>query len=119
MFRSSVAAFYAGLAFSFYRLAGCGWRARFILFCWLLRAHSEIEEVVHRMPEILFAAQITFGRLNRCTPQQELNLLNLAPAVVAQLRTSPAQVVRCNVVQTCFATAIPDHVPHDVLRDAT
>ena len=119
MFRFSVAAFYAWLAFTFYRPPGRGWWAGFILFCWLLRVHSEIEKIVHRMPEILFAAKITFRCLNRCVSQQKLNLLNLATSVVAQLRTSSAQVVWCNVVQTCLATATPDHIPHNVLREAT
>jgi hypothetical protein len=31
-------------------------------------------------------------------PEQELNLLKLTAAVVAQLRTGPAQVVWCNVL---------------------
>ncbi len=52
-------------------------------------------------------------------PEEKLNLLNLATSVVAQLRTSSAQVVGCNVVQTCPATAIPDYIPRNVLRDAT
>jgi hypothetical protein len=51
-------------------------------------------------------------------PQQELNLLDLTTTVVAQLRTSSAQVVWCNVVQSCFLTATPDYVPDHVLRNA-
>ncbi len=34
-------------------------------------------------------------------PEQELNLLKLTAAVVAQLRAGSPQVVRCNVLQTC------------------
>ena len=48
-----------------------------------------------------------------------MNLLKFTAPVVAQLRTSPAQVVGCNMVQACSLTAIPDHIPHNVLRDAT
>jgi hypothetical protein len=43
----------------------------------MLRLHvrSEVKKIVHRMPEILFAAEIAFCRLNGCVAQQELNLL--------------------------------------------
>ena len=51
------------------------------------RVRSEVKKIVHRMSEILFAAEIAFRRLDRCMPQQELNLLQLATARVAQLRT--------------------------------
>jgi hypothetical protein len=40
-----------------------------------LPIHSEIEKVVHWMPEILLAAEIAFRGLHRCMPEQELNLL--------------------------------------------
>ena len=65
------------------------------MFRWLLYVGSEVEKVIHRMSEILFAAKIAFRCLNRCVSQQKLNLLNLATSVVAQLRTSSAQIVRC------------------------
>ena len=70
------------------------------------------------MPEILFAAEITFRRLDGCMPQQELNLLQLAPAAVAQLRTGSPQVMRCNMLQARSLAATLDYVPHDILRDA-
>jgi hypothetical protein len=41
------------------------------------------------MSEILFTAEIAFRCLDGCMPQQELNLLQLATAAVAQLRASP------------------------------
>jgi len=50
------------------------------------------------MPEILLAAEIAFRGLDRCVSEQELNLLKLTTAVVAQLRTSPPQVVRGNAL---------------------
>src|SRR5437870_10817739 len=70
------------------------------------------------MSEILFAAEIAFGCLNGCMPQQELNLLQFAPAAVAQLRAGSPQVVRCNVLQACSLAAGSDHVPDNVLREA-
>ena len=78
----------------------------------------EGEQVVHRMSEILFAAEITFRRLHGCVTQQELNLLQLAPAAVAKLRAGSPQVVRCDVLQPGSLAAGLDHVPHDILRDA-
>jgi len=59
---------------------------------------SKVKKIVHRMPEILFAAEIAFRRLDGCMPQQELNLLQLAAAGVAQLRTSSPQIMRPNML---------------------
>ena len=58
----------------------------------------EVKKIVDRVSEILFAAEIAFRRLNGCMPQQELNLLQLAPARLAQLRAGPPQVVWRNVL---------------------
>ena len=69
------------------------------------------------MSEILFAAEITFRCLDGCMPQQELNLLQLATAAVAQLRTSSPQVMRRNMLQARSLAATLDYVPHDILRD--
>ena len=68
------------------------------MFRLLLRIRSEVEKIIHWLPEILFAAEIAFRGLHRCMPQQELNLLKLTASIMAELRTSPAQVVRCNVL---------------------
>ena len=70
------------------------------------------------MSEILFAAEIAFRRLDGCMPQQELNLLQLAAAGVAQLGTGSSQIVRCDVLQACSLAAALDYVPHNILRDA-
>jgi len=66
MIRSSVAAFYALRACLFYSGAGPGCRDRFITFRLLLTVHSEVEKIVHWMPEVLFATEIAFCGLNRC-----------------------------------------------------
>jgi len=58
----------------------------------------EFKKIFHKMPEILFAAEIAFRRLDGCMPQQELNLLQLAAAGVAQLRTSSPQIMRRNML---------------------
>ena len=70
------------------------------------------------MSEILFAAQIPLRCLNGCMPQQELNLLQLATATVAQFRAGSPQVMRRNMLQARSLAATLDHVPHDILRDA-
>ncbi|MGB9232939.1 MAG: hypothetical protein WCC04_00870 [Terriglobales bacterium] len=75
MFRSSVAAFYALPECLFYSVAGPVRGDRFHLFRLLLPIRSEVEKVVHRMPEILFAAEIAFRCLHGRMPEQELNLL--------------------------------------------
>ena len=110
---------------AFYPLARCDFQrrgstpsARFRFYFLRLCIPAEVEKIVHRVTEILFATEVAFRRLYRCVPQQELNLLQLAPARVAQLRTGPPQVMRCNVLQTRSLTAGLDHIPNDILRDA-
>jgi len=68
--------------------------------------------------EILFATEIAFRCLHRCVAQQELNLLQLASAAVAQLRTGSPQIVRRDMFQARSLAAVLHHVPHDILRDA-
>jgi hypothetical protein len=79
---------------------------------------SEVKKIIYRMSQILFAAEIAFRRLDRGMPQQELNLLQLATARVAQLRTGSPQVVGRNMLQSRSLAAGLDYVPHDILRDA-
>ena len=79
---------------------------------------SEFKKIIHRMSEILFAAEIAFRGLHRCMPEQELNLLQLATARVAQLGTGSSQVMRCNMLQARSLAAALHHVPHDILGDA-
>jgi hypothetical protein len=50
---------------------------------------SEIEKVVYRMSEVLFAPEIVFRGLDRCMSQQKLDLLQFTAAVVTQFRASP------------------------------
>ena len=112
-----MAAFYPLPRCLFYRVGGFHWDRFTIVF---LRppVRSEVKKIVHRMSEILFAAEIAFRRLDRCMPQQELNLLQLATAAVAQLRAGSPQVMRRNMLQARSLAATLDYVPHDILRDA-
>jgi hypothetical protein len=79
---------------------------------------SKVKKIVHRMSQILFAAEIAFRRLDGCMPQQELNLLKLTPAAVAQFGTSSPQVMRCDMLQSRSLAAGLDDVPDNILRDA-
>ena len=109
-----VAAFYPLPRCLFHRVGGFHW-VRFTIAFMLLPIRSELEKIVYRMSEILLAAEIALGRLYRRVPQQELNLLQLPSAVMAQLGTGPPQVVGCDVFQDRSPTAGPLHVPHDIL----
>ena len=98
MFRSFVAALCPWLMRLFYSFAGLHRRNRFPMFRLLLRVRSEVEKIINGMAEILLAAEVAFRGLDRCMPEQELNLLQLTAAVVTQFGTSPAQVVWCDVL---------------------
>ena len=117
MVRSSVVAFYRLPRCLCYIVGGfpCG---RFTIVFVRLPIRSEVKKIVHRMSEILFAAEIAFRRLHGYMPQQELNLLKLSAVRVAQLRTGSAQVMRCNMLQARSLAAGFDYVPHHILRDA-
>jgi len=114
MFRSSVAAFYPWLMCLFYKLRVAN-RDRFNTHIGPLHVRSKVKAIVHRMPQILFAAEIAFCRLDRCMPQKKLDLLQFATACVAQLRAGPPQVVGCDVLQTCSLAAGLDYVPDNIL----
>ena len=82
MFRSSVTAFYALLRRVFYRCGGDLYCSRFHRLFLRLHVRSEVEKIIHRMAEILFAPEIAFRRLDRCMPEQKLNLLKLTATAV-------------------------------------
>ncbi len=88
------------------------------MFRQLVPIRSKFKKIVYGMSEILFAAEIAFCRLNRGMPQQELDLLQLATVRVAELRTGPTQIMRCNMLQTSSLATTFDYIPHDILRDA-
>jgi hypothetical protein len=93
MFASSVAAFYSRLVRLLYSFAGGIRRAKFLRLPSLLRVRSQVEKIVHGMPEILFAAEIAFRSLDRCMPEQKLNLLRFITAIMAQLRAGSPQII--------------------------
>ena len=71
------------------------------------------------MSEILFAAQVALCRLHGCMSEQELNLLQLSSTVMTQLGAGAPQIMGCNMFQARSLAAGSDHVPDNILRNAT
>jgi hypothetical protein len=69
------------------------------------------------MPEVLLATQVSFGRLHRGVPEQELNLFDLAATGMAQLRAGSPQIVGRDTLQSRLLAAALYHVPDHVLGD--
>ena len=85
------------------------------------RRHRQVcrgEPVIHRLPKVLLATQVAFGRLNRSVAQEKLNLLQLASTVVAQFSARPAKIVGCHALKPQFEAVAPHNAPDEVLADA-
>jgi hypothetical protein len=65
----------------------------------------QIDSVVHRVPQFLFAAEIPFGGLHRGMPEQKLNLLEFSSGDVTEPRTTSTQVMRSEV-RDAFSIAV-------------
>lgn len=63
---------------------------------WLPLCDAKI--VVDRNPVLLLGAQISFRRLNRAMPQQELDLLKIATRFAAEFRASSTEIVRSKLL---------------------
>src|SRR5207302_7222983 len=113
-----MAAFYPLPRYHFYMIGGFR-SGRFNIVFMRPSVLCEVKKIVHRVSEILFAAEIPLGRLHRRMPQQELNLLQFTTTVVTQLRACSPQVVRRDVLQARPRAARLYHVPDNILRDAT
>lgn len=79
--------------------------------------HRERESVVHRLLEVLLAAEVTLGRQHRRMPQQKLSRLQLPAAAVTQLGAGSPEIMRDNMVQPCALATIFNHIPNDILGD--
>jgi hypothetical protein len=67
-------------------------------------AGAEVEQIIYRMAQILFALEVALHRLNGCVAQQELNCSTSPPLVwhslaqvVRRSCAGRAQVVRSNI----------------------
>ena len=68
--------------------------------------------VIDSIPQSLFAAEISFSRLDADVPQQELNLFEFSPGLVTQARACPAKIVRRNVRQSATSRSLSDYTPN-------
>jgi hypothetical protein len=82
MFSSSLLTFYPWCSFEFEDFLGrFFWRLDILIPVVRVRRGSERSEckaVVHGVPEVLLAAEVTFRGLYRCVSEQELNLFQFA-----------------------------------------
>jgi hypothetical protein len=119
MFSSSLPTFYPWCSFEFADLLDRSFRQpdSFEPAVRVRRSseRSERKAVVHGVPEVLLAAQVTFGSLPRCVSEQKLNLLQFAATRVTQLRAGPAQIMGCDVLQPHALAALPYDAPHQIL----
>ena len=53
----------------------------------LVATHVQTNRVVHRMSQGLLGSKVTFGRLDRCTPKQKLDLFEITASLPAEFRT--------------------------------
>ena len=49
--------------------------------------------IIHRDGDLLLGSQVALRRLDRRVPQQELDLLQIAAGLAAELRAGPPQIV--------------------------
>jgi len=68
--------------------------------------------------EVLFAPEISLRGEDRRVSQEELDLFDFAARSMAQLRTSPTQIVWSDLIQLCSFGTPPNDVPDDVLGNA-
>lgn len=88
----------------------CGSRSR--------RIGLDPKPVVHGVPELLLAAEVAFGRLNRHVAQQELNLVEFAAGQVAEPGARTTEVMWREPVDAGLGRGGPDDVPQHLGRHA-
>jgi hypothetical protein len=76
-----------------------------------------LEPVVHRVTQILLAAQIALRGLDRDMAEPELNLFQFAAALRAQLGAGSAKVMRGHVLWPYAVAISMHHVPDNVHVD--
>jgi len=74
----------------------------------------EADFVIYGVAESLFAAEVSFGRLDAHMAKQELNLFKFPTRFMTETRACAAKVVRCHILQTTFRASgfhdTPDHL---------
>ena len=74
--------------------------------------------IVDGVPQSLFAAQISFGRLDTHVPEQELNLFEFSSGLVTEARACAAKVVRGNVRQSATGRSFFENTPNHFRAEA-
>jgi len=73
--------------------------------------------MVHRVLQLLIAADIPFRCLHRGVAKQKLNLFQFASGAVAQAGASAAEAMWCEMIYAGLFSAplhcVPDHVCYD------
>lgn len=98
-------------------------KGRTIVSSVLVRSHGgvgfEPHRVVHRAPELLFAAETAFRRLNRDTPEEKLDLITVADSITdsSSLRRHPLSITiydpRCGRIRQLRRIEIGGDPPED------
>ena len=61
----------------------------------------DAKSVVYCHSQTLLAANIAFGGLHRDMPEEKLDLLKLAPRIMAEACTGPPEIMRLDVECSC------------------
>src|SRR6185503_6368849 len=69
------------------------------------------DSVIQSTAKALLASKIALRGLNRDAPKKKLDLLEFAPCSLAESRTGPAQIMRCQVRNTGFLCGVFHNVP--------
>ena len=80
-----------------------------------IRLRFDPDSIIHGGADALFAAQVSFGGLDRNMAKQKLDLLQFASRYVAQPSAPSAQVVRRQFFDASFRSELADNVPDDLL----
>src|ERR1700751_1964327 len=78
----------------------------------------EAQVVIHCYRDLLLRPKIPFGRLDGGVTEQELDLLQIATVLAAELGAGPAQVVRPEVLDADLPGRLLDHGPHRPITQA-
>jgi hypothetical protein len=73
--------------------------------------HSRKDPIVHRVRNILLAAQVFFRRLNRGVPEQKLYLLKIASGLPAQFCACAPQIVGRQVLDADLVRVMQHDLP--------
>jgi hypothetical protein len=72
---------------------------------------SKPQVVVHGDGDLLFRSEVALGRLDRRVTEQELDLLQIAAVLAAELGAGPAQIVRSEAFDPDLFGRLLDHAP--------